>query len=50
MAVERDRLRLLALARSPFLSARERILVAGASDAPLRELELGELEAICGRR
>lgn len=50
MAAERDRLRLLALARSPFLSARERILVAGASDAPLRALELGDLEAICGRR
>jgi DNA processing protein len=50
MAPDRPALKLLALARSPFLSARERILVADALDAELSELTLSDLEGLCGRR
>lgn len=47
-----DVLFLLALARSPFMSARERILVADVLDgaSELSRLSLSNLEEICGRR
>ena len=50
--MDRDQrfLRLLALARSPFLSARERILLADCADCALHELSLEDIECICGRR
>ncbi len=50
MAPDRPALKLLALARSPFLSARERILIADAVEAELCELTLADLECLCGRR